>query len=49
MGGSATVEKHVIGFPMKKGPHAFDYSLNFKLPDLLSKYAENKPVLVAFR
>lgn len=41
------LKTHVISVPMNgKNGYTFDYSLNYKLPDILSKYSGNKPSLI---
>lgn len=39
---------HVIGTRMQQGQNAFtfEYSLNSKLPELLSKHSDSKPTLI---
>lgn len=42
------LEKIILGYPFTSGTSLFkfDLSMNYKIPDLLSKYCEGKPTLV---
>ena len=41
------LKTHVIAVPMNgKNGFTFDYSLNYKLPEIIRKYAESHPVLI---
>lgn len=41
------LKTHVIAASMQgKNGFTFDYSLNYKLPEVLSKYSDKKPVLI---
>lgn len=38
---------HIVSVPMNgKNGFTFDFGLNYKLPDLLTKYSDNKPTLI---
>ena len=44
---SVPLNTHVIAVPTNgKNGFTFDFSLNYKLPDIISKYSEKKPTLV---
>lgn len=40
------LERHVIGYPEHKSPFVFEKILNSKLPDIISKYSDQRPSLV---
>lgn len=41
------LKTHVISAQMNgKNGFTFDFSLNYKLPEVLSKYSDNKPTLI---
>lgn len=36
----------MVGYPEHKSPYVFERILNSKLPDIITKYSEQKPALV---
>lgn len=41
------LKTHVVAVPMNgKNGFTFDFSLNYKLPEIISKYSEKKPALI---
>jgi ATP-dependent DNA helicase HFM1/MER3 len=43
------LKTHVVAVPMNgKNGFTFDFSLNYKLTDIITKYSENKPTLIVY-
>lgn len=41
------LKTHVVAVPMNgKNGFTFDFGLNYKLPEIISKYSDNKPTLI---
>jgi ATP-dependent DNA helicase HFM1/MER3 len=40
------LEYNVVGYPARKSPFHFDYSLNFKLMSVLNAYSSGRPAIV---
>ncbi|XP_052863801.1 probable ATP-dependent DNA helicase HFM1 [Anopheles cruzii] len=41
-----TLERHVLGYPCHAGAYKFELNLNYKLVDIITKYACEKPTLI---